>query len=168
MRILRPAESDQEQSTDDNSIDEQVEDEELLEVEIEEEPPSDDEEEEPWADAPYHLDIDGTVTDGQTDGDGRIEVSISPSAAEGQLTMEPGTEREKVYPLRLGCLDPANTVTGVADRLNNLGFHDGSRPTEMTEELQSSLRAFQKSNELEVSGEIDQPTQDKLRELHGS
>jgi N-acetylmuramoyl-L-alanine amidase len=171
LRIMRPAEPEEEQpeeTVDENPLVEYPPDEEPLEVEEEDLPPPEDEAEEPWADAPYILNVDGAVTDGQTDGDGKIEVPIPPAAREGQLTMEPGTERERVYVLRLGYLDPVTSVSGVADRLNNLGFHDGSRPTEMNPGLQEALRAFQKANDLEESGEIDQATRDKLRELHGS
>ena len=82
--------------------------------------------------------------------------------------MEPGTVREKVYPLRLGHLDPITSLSGVADRLNNLAYYNGPRSTEMTSALQEALRAFQKANNLQESGEADQATRDKLTQIHGS
>jgi N-acetylmuramoyl-L-alanine amidase len=166
LQIMRPAEQEEEQPAE--PTDEEVPDEEPLDVTEEDPLQPDDEPEEPWANAPYILNIDGKLSEGQTDGEGRIEVPIPPGARKGRLTMEPGTEREKVYPLRLGHLDPITSLSGVVDRLNNLGYHNGSRPTEITPELREALRAFQKANNLQESGEADQATQDKLSEIHGS
>jgi N-acetylmuramoyl-L-alanine amidase len=168
LQIMRPVQTEEEEPVEEEPTDEELADEESLEV-VEEDPtPQEDEGEEPWVDAPYILEIDGKTTEGQTDGDGKIEVPIPPVAKKGRLTMEPGTEWETVLILRLGHLDPITSISGIADRMNNLGFHDGSRPTEMTPELQEALRAFQKANELQESGEVDQATKDKLKELHGS
>ncbi|MBS3919714.1 MAG: peptidoglycan-binding protein [Deltaproteobacteria bacterium] len=166
LQVMRPAEPDEEQPSE--LTGEEAPEEEPLEVVEEDPPPPDAEADEPWADAPYVLNIDGRLTEGRTDGEGKLEVPIPPGARKGRLTMEPGTEREKVYPLRLGHLDPITSVSGVADRLNNLGYHNGSRPTEMTPDLREALRAFQKANNLRESGEADQATQDKLSEIHGS
>ena len=166
LQIMRAAEPEEEQPSE--PTDEELPDEEPLEVMEEDPPPPEDEAEEPWADAPYILNIDGRLSEGRTDGEGRLEVPIPPGAKKGRLTMEPGTQRELVYVLRLGHLDPVTSVSGVADRLNNLGYHDGSRPTEITPDLREALRAFQKANDLQESGEADQATQDKLSEVHGS
>jgi len=166
LQIMRPAEPEEEQASEPTG--DEPPEEEPLEV-VEEDPlPPDDEPDEPWANAPYILEIDGRLTEGQTDGEGKIEVPIPPGAKKGRLTMEPGTEREKVYPLRLGHLDPITSLSGVADRLNNLAYYSGPRTTEMTPTLQEALLAFQKANNLRESGEADQATQDKLSEVHGS
>ena len=53
-------------------------------------PPSD----EPRSNTPYLLNIDGTLTNGTTDGDGYVEIPISPSARQGTLTLDPGTPQE--------------------------------------------------------------------------
>lgn len=123
---------------------------------------------EPWKNADYTIDIDGKFTRGKTDGDGKLEVPIPPGAQRGMLTMEPGTPRERKYPLALGHLDPVDTPAGTADRLNHLGYGDGSRPAEMNEQLAASISEFQRANDLEVTGEADEATQNKLKELHGS
>jgi len=100
LQIMRPAEQEEEQPAE--PTDEEVPDEEPLDVTEEDPLQPDDEPEEPWANAPYILNIDGKLSEGQTDGEGRIEVPIPPGARKGRLTMEPGTEREKVYPHCLG------------------------------------------------------------------
>ncbi len=166
LQIMRPVEPEEEQASEPTS--DEPPEEEPLEVVEEDPPPPDAEADEPWTDAPYILNIDGRLSEGRTDGEGKIEVPIPPGAKRGRLTMEPGTQRELVYVLRLGHLDPVTSVSGVADRLNNLGYHDGSRPTEMTPGLREAMRAFQKANNLQQSGEADQATRDKLSELHGS
>jgi N-acetylmuramoyl-L-alanine amidase len=168
LKVLRPIEPEEEEPTEEEPADGGPPEDDLLEV-VEEDPtPQENESDEPWANASYILEIDGKATEGQTDEDGKFEVSIPPVARKGRLTMEPGTERETVMIILLGHLDPVTSIPGVADRLNNLGFYDGSRPTEMTSELREALREFQKANELEESCEADQATKDKLKELHGS
>ncbi|MCK4536475.1 MAG: peptidoglycan-binding protein [Desulfuromonadales bacterium] len=168
LQVLRPIEPEEEEPTEEEPSDEGPPEDDSLEVVVEDPTPQEGEGDEPWADAPYILEIDGKVTEGQTDGDGKIEEQISPAAQKGRLKMEPGTERELVMTLRLGHLDPVTSIPGIADRLNNLGLFDGSRPAEMTSELSEALLEFQKVNELEESGEVDQATRDKLKELHGS
>ena len=130
--------------------------------------PADAPADEPWSNADYTIDIDGKFTRGKTDGDGKLEVSIPPGAGSGMLTMEPGTPRERKFPLALGHLDPVDTVAGVADRLNHLGYGGGTRPSEMTPDLAASISDLQRANGLKVSGETDEATQNKLKELHGS
>ena len=125
--------------------------------------------EEPRANAPFRLQIDGIVVqEGQTDDDGRIEVSISPNAREGRLIVEPGTARETVIPLNLGHLDPIETVRGIKERLFNLGIGAGEINDQETPELEVAVREFQSRHGLEVTGRIDQQTRDALRDAHGS
>lgn len=167
LRIMRLVEPEDEPPEDDEPAD-VLPEEEPMEVDEEEELETEEVEEEPWADAPYVLEIDDQTLDGNTDSDGKIEVGIPPTARRARLTMEPGTERQKVYQIRLGHLDPSSSIPGVADRLNNLSYHDGSRPDEMTPSLREALRSFQRANNLEETGEIDSATVAKLDELHGS
>ncbi|MBM3789057.1 MAG: LysM peptidoglycan-binding domain-containing protein [Acidobacteria bacterium] len=162
MRIMRPEESEDSGEAQEPPD----EDQEAVDYEDPEAPESGPET--PWSDAPYTLVVDGRSQQGSTDRDGRLEARIPPGAREATLIMEPGTAREQRYPLRLGGLDPVASVTGVADRLNNLGFGDGSRPEEMTPELEEAVRGFQQASGLRPTGELDQQTRDKLRELHGS
>jgi N-acetylmuramoyl-L-alanine amidase len=125
-------------------------------------------EHEPRANVPYVLDIDGRLIDGETDADGRIEASIPPDARRGRLILEPGTLDETIIPLELGHLNPLDTLSGVRHRLTNLGYDCGDAEDAEDPDFQAALRAFQEDHGLTVTGEIDQQTRARLRELHGS
>lgn len=166
LQIMRQATLEQEQSSEQPY--EEMSDEEALEVVEEDTLLPEDEAEEPWANASYILDIDGKIYEGKTDTDRKLELSIPPEAKRGKLTICPGTDRAMVYIISLGHMDPVNSFSGVAKRLKNLGYFNGPPPKTMTHDLQEALKAFQKANGLQESGEIDQPTQDKLIQVHGS
>jgi N-acetylmuramoyl-L-alanine amidase len=126
------------------------------------------ERQEPRANVPYVLDIDGRLTNGQTDGEGMVDLPIPPNARRGRLILEPGTLREMAIDLNLGRLDPVTGIGGQKQRLANLGFDCGSDNDEATPEFEAALRAYQESRGLDVTGEPDQATRDKLEQEHGS
>jgi hypothetical protein len=119
--------------------------------------------EEPRKNEPYVLDIDGKLIRGTTDGDGVIEQFMPPNARNAQLLLQGGKE---VMNLRIGHLDPIDELSGVQQRLNNLGFCAGSEDGELDDQTRSALRAFQERYGLEASGEINEATRAKLRSLH--
>lgn len=116
----------------------------------------------PRANEDYILDIDGKQTNGKTDAEGRLEHFIPPDAAYGQLILKGGRE---VYPLRLGHLDPLDLISGVQQRLNNLGYNCGGEMGELGEKTKEALKKFQAENELNETGEPDAATKAKLQEL---
>lgn len=120
------------------------------------------------ADAPYVLDIDGRLYEGQTDAEGFLEVSIPPDAKSGRVIFHPGTLAERVIDLELGELSPITEPIGLKQRLANLSFDCGDRDNAMTPGLEAALRAFQEKHGLEVTGEADAPTRQRLQALHGS
>ncbi|MGK3963819.1 peptidoglycan-binding protein [Sorangium sp. So ce118] len=120
---------------------------------------------EPRAGVAYVLEIEGASIRGETDSDGRIACDIPPNARTARLILEPETPRETILPLALGHLDPLEEVSGVKQRLANLTFGCGEGDDE-TPELAAALRAFQEKHGLSVTGEVDQATRDKLREVH--
>ncbi len=123
----------------------------------------------PTKNAPFRLEIDGVVIkEGSTDGEGIVEVELPPNARAGRLVIHPGMPEERVLPLNLGGMDPISETSGVRKRLSNLGFPCTATGDEMTDDLASALRLFQQNNELNVTGEIDAATKDKLKQLHGS
>jgi hypothetical protein len=117
---------------------------------------------EPRANEDYTLKFGTDLIMGKTDGDGRIEQVLPGNCKGGELILQGGKE---VYPVRIGSLDPVDEVSGVQQRLNNLGFTCGSEDGEMTEGTRGALRRFQQKYELEVTGEIDDATRGKLAEL---
>jgi N-acetylmuramoyl-L-alanine amidase len=120
----------------------------------------------PRANERYILDIEGKLFTGVTKADGKIEYRIPPNARQGKLTV--GAEGKEVYTLRLGHTDPVSKVSGVQSRLQNLGYDCGAIDGQMGPATQSSLRAFQKKHGLQETGEPDEATLNKLKEVHGS
>lgn len=113
---------------------------------------------------PFIMTIDGVITNGMTDGDGWVKCDIPNDASGGEISLQDGKE---IIPFSIGRLDPADSPSGVRQRLSNLGFPDqeGGKASEMPA---GALKKFQAKNKLEESGKFDGPTQAKLRELHPS
>jgi hypothetical protein len=116
----------------------------------------------------YTLNIDGVLTSGKTDGGGYIELRIPPTAREGSLTLDPGTQQETVIPLQLGHLNPLGEISGVKQRLANLGFNCGDATDDITDDFRAAVRAFQQMHGLAVTGEADETTRNQLKTIHGS
>lgn len=123
-----------------------------------------DEDDRPRANLRYTLEIDGVFSDGATDGDGRIDHPVPAGAKKGVLVLE----NQDTIELSLGALDPPDTVTGVQGRLMNLGFDCGGVDGEMNAATREALKAFQEKQGLAATGEADDATKDKLRQVHGS
>lgn len=123
------------------------------------------EEDQPRANQPYTLTIDGQQTEGTTDASGMIEVPIPPNAKNGVLVVGPDHTEFK---LRLGTVDPISEISGVQDRLNNLGYNVGTPDGELNEPTRAAIKVFQKKHGLEPTGQPDQKTRSKLQEIHGS
>lgn len=121
----------------------------------------------PRANVPYRLVLDGTPHEGETDADGWVEAPIPPDAQRGELTVGKDQLDKQVFQLELGQMDPVTEIAGLQKRLKNLGY-----ACEMTgnldDQTRSAIGAFQKSVDLEDTGEPDQQTRDKLLEVHGS
>jgi len=124
-------------------------------------------EDEPQSNVPYLLIVNGVHHEGTTDDDGRIEVPIPGTARQGTLILNPGTEDESKQILKLGSVGPITELSGIRERLANLTFDPGDFGEEMTPGLRQALRAFQEKHGLEITGEPDQATKDKLLEVHG-
>lgn len=118
---------------------------------------------EPRANEPYVLNIDGTIYQGNTGGDGVVEQVIPPNAKGGELRLNGGKE---VIPVRIGYLNPIDILSGVQQRLNNLGVYCGSEDGEMNDDTQAAIRRFQQKNGLPVTGDADVATKAKLQQLH--
>jgi hypothetical protein len=113
----------------------------------------------PRGNAKYNLLIDGDWTSGTTDVAGKLEETIPPGAKKGQLRLRDG-DNEDVYELDFGTLDPIDTDDGVRARLANLGYPaDGG--------LSAAIREFQAKEGLEPSGNADDATRARLKEVSG-
>ena len=121
---------------------------------------------EPRADEEYVLEVDGTLSEGKTDKDGKIDVWIPPGAKKGKITFRnEGGE----YDLDLGRLDPLSTISGVQGRLGNLGFYSGPVDGKMSEELERAIRDFKAHQDpkKEPDGKLDDAARKAIRKAHG-
>jgi N-acetylmuramoyl-L-alanine amidase len=121
----------------------------------------------PRVNLPYVLAIDGQLFSGKTDGQGRIRHPIPPNAQRGRLTLGAGEEREE-YDLQLGHLDPVAEISGVQQRLNELGFSCGNIDGVLGPRTHNAIRDFQAKHGLNETGELDDPTRERLVQEHGS
>lgn len=119
--------------------------------------------EEPRANEHYRIDIDGKLKEGTTDGEGVLEEIVSPGALKALLIIG---EEEARYELTFGHLDPPTELSGLQNRLANLGYDVGSADGVMGKRCKAALEEFQQVAGLEVTGEADQATVDELVRVH--
>ena len=116
----------------------------------------------PIANQNYTLVVDGKRYTGVTDAQGQIEAWVRPGAKQGELTVGDSLE----ITIMFGGLDPADSLTGIQKRLANLGFYSETASGQLDVATKSALRQFQERNSLPVTGEPDQATKDKLRDIN--
>jgi N-acetylmuramoyl-L-alanine amidase len=125
-----------------------------------------DDEQKPMANVPYKLEIDGMLVSGNLDSNGIFEKTIPPDAKRGRLIV--GMPPEAItYELKLGHLDPVESLAGIQERLADLGYLSGPPVEEMNDELRAALKAFQAKEGLPEDGEPNQQTRDKLSQVYG-
>jgi N-acetylmuramoyl-L-alanine amidase len=105
----------------------------------------------------YVLHVDGKVFEGTTNDQGRLEVFINPDASRGRLTID-----DLVYELKFGGIDPHDEISGVQDRLQNLGFYHGAVDGILGPLTKEAIGDFQSVVGLEATGELDDATHDQL------
>ena len=122
------------------------------------------ENEQPVANAAYQIVVDGLILNGTTDGDGLIDQTIVPGAKKAELILQaPGHELR--FEIDLGHLDPITSVSGVQQRLRNLGF-GSSDSGEVDDETTEAIKAFQISEGLDPTGKLDEQTRTKIEAAH--
>ena len=120
----------------------------------------------PLAGEPFEAEVDGLPPQrGATDGDGKLTV-IHPCAARACTVRL--TRLGKVLRLDLGHVDPADTVTGIAQRLAALGHYKGSPSAQLDEATTAALQVFQRSQGLAATGKITKETTDAIVAAYGS
>ena len=124
--------------------------------------------EEPRAQAPFRLIVDLVHEfEGQLDDDGVLMVQVPADAERGEIWVGNESDQDH-YVFAIGNLNPANELSGLQQRLNNLGFACGTEDGELGEVTRSALQAFQEKYNLEPTGELDEATRDRLEEIYGS
>lgn len=117
----------------------------------------------PAANEPYDIVVDGRCFQGITDDTGTLEQPIPADARKAHLLLK---KLGLIWVLKLGHLDPPNTVTGVQARLSNLGFKCGPVDGIVGPMTQAAIEQFQMSQNLTVSGKLDDQTINRMEEIH--
>lgn len=118
---------------------------------------------EPRKNERYVLEVGGKLLEGTTAADGMLEQWIPGNVRSGKLTLNDGKE---VYPISISRLDPVSMVSGVQQRLKNLGYPVGRVDGTLSERTIDAIRRFQAEQSLEQTGEPDDATTAKLKQLH--
>lgn len=110
----------------------------------------------------WKAEMDGAVTaEGTTTSDGRIEAPVPPRTKHGVLVLD-----GRRIPIRLRDLDPANSPSGIRQRLKNLGYVPGTGTGPLDKDDRAALQRFQADHDLSVTGEPDSDTIKELRTFH--
>ncbi len=104
-----------------------------------------------------------------TDGEGRLRLQVPTHVQEITVLV---LARRLSCPVRIGHLNPASGWSGVRQRLVHLGYlarlgvTEGHQASE--EVVRVALRRFQEDQGLEVNGQDDPSTRERLIQVHGS
>lgn len=105
-----------------------------------------------------------------TDGAGKIELEIPPSAHNATLVIQDAQQTPYAgltIPIKIGDLDPLEEVSGQRARLNNLGYVCAETGSADSAEFRSAVEEFQCEQELQVDGICGTNTQARLKQVHG-
>jgi hypothetical protein len=122
---------------------------------------------EPMAGAAYVLKAAGIEKTGSLDGDGILEQKLPTDITRAEVTVG-GVKRTVL----IGHLNPISDTpddgaTGAQARLSNLGYGPGQIDGDLGPKSTEAIKAFQAAQGLDVTGELDQATRQKLLEVHG-
>jgi hypothetical protein len=125
--------------------------------------------EKPVAGAKCKVTIDTEDKDLTTDGKGKFELNIPLKAQTGALVIDSDDTPYdgEFFSLRIGELDPVETLSGQQARLDNLGYFPGSSDRDDDPAFLSAVEEFQCDHDLTVDGKIGPKTQAKLKQVHG-
>lgn len=118
----------------------------------------------------YQLSVGSSAYEGTTDSEGLLKEWVAPAAKTGQLVVWPGMPElpETVeWTIRIGYLNPVESISGAQARLNNLRFDCGSEDGVLGPRTQAALQAFQAKHGLPPTGDYDAETCAKLKEVYG-
>ena len=118
---------------------------------------------EPRTNQKYRFTFGGGTIEGETDGEGFLEVPVPAELLTAQLIIG---EDEAVYDINLGQLPPLSKLIGVQTRLNNLGYLTKKPSGELDDATRAALIALQFDTGLTADGELNEATRTKLAELH--
>jgi hypothetical protein len=122
----------------------------------------------PIKDTPCTVDLGSKTLELRTDGKGLLEFDIPPSLELATLIVNSPDESEEIQiPLKIGHLDPCDEISGIQERLNNLGYRAGNPAKSEPEQLRCAIEEFQADHGLSVDGKASPALISKLKEIHG-
>ena len=127
-------------------------------------------EDKPRKNLEYIIQAEDRFYKGKTDSEGKTEQHLIPSFVEKVvLTIKSKNkdEIEEEYVFNIGHLDPVDTIQGIQQRLNHLGYNCGDSDGDCGEFTSLALSRFQADNDIEPDGNISDETKNKLTELVG-
>lgn len=126
----------------------------------------------PLSDHKATITLNGKTTEVIIDGQGFIEIPLDEcDANEADLEITPKQSDSATGPhkfkLKIGELDPIDTISGVQARCNALGYDCGKVDGIYGDKTKEGLLDFQRVHNLPLTGEVDQTTQQQLIEAYG-
>lgn len=129
---------------------------------------------EPVKNVPCRLEVAGQPDRlGQVNGNGDVaiegetEFTLHSSITFAKLHV--GEEPHcSVYKLYIGHLNPYDTLTGMQQRLNNLGYQAGPNDGVVGPRTEAAIRWFQEDQNLKVDGKPTEEVMSKLKATHES
>ena len=120
----------------------------------------------PLRNKPYRLTLQGDSRDfrGNTDGDGKINIAISPKAEGGTLIVG-DSGKEVRYEISLGTMNPIDTISGIKSRLANLGFYRGIIDESEDASFRAAVRGFRAQYQLPAGDKVDDQMKNRLQGL---
>jgi hypothetical protein len=128
-----------------------------------------DEDNKPRAGRIYNIIIDGSLRRGETDNDGFVKEPIPPNAVRAHLILYENFEKNEreEYDFSLGYLQPITELAGIQARLASLGYPTFGEDT-LGEQTRQSISNFQTNFNMEPTGELDDQTRSKIKEVYGA
>lgn len=109
----------------------------------------------PLSGEPYVIKVDGQTFEGNTDRNGWTEIFKINGAEKVEIESDDTT-----YTIKLK--EPSNKIEKVQSMLNALGYRSGELSGKMDDPTKNALRAFQRAQNLEVTGELNDITEQQL------
>jgi hypothetical protein len=125
--------------------------------------------EKPIANTPALLYFDQQQVAATTDQQGKIDQAV-PNGLQTCAVVLNGDAtpyQGNTFSVKIGHLDPVDTLSGQQGRLNNLGYLAGSSEDPSSPQFLSAVEEFQCDHDLKVDGVIGPATQAKLKTIHG-
>ena len=113
----------------------------------------------------YVANLDGELQRGTTDDQGYFVIRALPTAKNLRVEATENGETD-LYEFSLGHVDPVETMSGVRQRLINLGYNCAPGDGDIDDELTSAIKEFQRKTKLNDTGNLDGATRDKLKRVH--